>query len=177
MTHRVKLPVQPLLLAGATIIALALGCTNGDAPPLDTAPGPSSAGSSASASGGSSVAGGAGPGAGAGGSGTCQGSVVSDSKRVVRLSFNQISRTIHALLGDTFGAKADADYEIGAESPTPRTFPPLSSPQEGSSITTGIWQKVDLIAVGRRQLRACESQSADGLRGRAERCLRTSLRP
>ncbi len=45
-----------------------------------------------------------------------------DNKRVVRLSFNQISRTIHALLGDTFGAKADADYEIGAESPRPALF-------------------------------------------------------
>jgi len=146
MTHRVKLPVQPLLLAGATIIALALGCTNGDAPPLDAAPGPSSAGSNASGSASASAGGGSSVAGGASGSVTCQGSAVSDSKRVVRLSFNQISRTIHSLLGDTFGAKADADFEIGAESPTPRTFPPLSSPQEGSSITTGIWQKSDLIA-------------------------------
>ena len=94
--------------------------------------------------GGASAAGGIGP--GAGGSPACEGSEVADSKRVVRLSFNQISRTLHALLGDTFGAKADADYEIGAESATARTFPPLSSPQEGSTITTGLWQKVDLIA-------------------------------
>jgi len=144
MIHRLKLPAQPVLLAGATVVALAFGCSKVDGPQTGTTPEPSSGGASANA--GTSAAAGTGVGPGTGGSGACEGSVITDNKRVVRLSFNQISRTIHSLFGDTFGAKADADFEIGPESPTARTFPPLSSPQEGSTITTGIWQKVDLIA-------------------------------
>src|SRR6188768_2725205 len=144
MTHRVNLPARPVLLAGVTLVALALGCSKTDgattATPSDTSSGGAGAGTSPGATAGT----GAFP--GAGGAGTCEGGVVADGKRVVRLSFNQLSRTIHTLLGDTFGAKADADFEIGAESPTARTFPPLSSPQEGSTLTTGIWQKSDLIA-------------------------------
>lgn len=77
---------------------------------------------------------------------TCQGDVVTDSKRVVRLSFNQLSRTLHTLLGDDLGRDIDGSFEIGVDATVARTFPPLSSPQEGSSITTGLWQKVDLIA-------------------------------
>lgn len=77
---------------------------------------------------------------------TCQGEPVTDSKRIVRLSFNQISRTLHALLGDELGAAVDAKFEIGVDSPVARTFPPLASAQEGSTITTGLWQKVDLVA-------------------------------
>ncbi|HYQ47356.1 MAG TPA: DUF1592 domain-containing protein [Polyangiaceae bacterium] len=139
MIHRLKLPV---LLVGATVAALASGCSTADGPQKGTQSEPSSGGASA----GSSATAGSGVGGGTGGAGTCEGSAIADNKRVVRLSFNQLSRTIHALLGDTFGARADADFEIGPESPTARTFPPLSSPQEGSTITTGIWQKVDLIA-------------------------------
>lgn len=145
MIHRLKLPAQPVLLAGATVvIALALGCSKADGPQTGAQSAAGSGGASASA--GTSATAGAGVGPGTAGSATCEGSVISDSKRVIRLSFNQISRTLHALLGDTFGSKTDAEFEIGAESPTARTFPPLSSPQEGSTITTGIWQKVDLIA-------------------------------
>src|SRR6478609_10298592 len=145
MIHRFKLPAQPILLAGVTIVTLALGCSKSEGP--TTAGTPSEIGSGGAGAGtGANATAGAGVGPGTGSSGTCEGSAVTDSKRVVRLSFNQFSRTIHSLLGDTFGAKADADFEIGAESPTARTFPPLSSPQEGSTITTGIWQKVDLIA-------------------------------
>ncbi|HYQ00243.1 MAG TPA: DUF1592 domain-containing protein [Polyangiaceae bacterium] len=145
MIRRFKLPAQPVLLAGVTIVTLALGCSKSEGPttagtPSETGSGGAGAGTSAIATAGSGV------GPGTGSSGACEGGAVADSKRVVRLSFNQFSRTIHALLGDTFGAKTDADFEIGAESPTARTFPPLSSPQEGSTITTGIWQKVDLIA-------------------------------
>ncbi len=77
---------------------------------------------------------------------TCQGDEVTDSKRIVRLSFNQLSRTLHVLFGDELGKEVDAKFEIGFDSPVARTFPPLSSPQEGSTITTGLWQKVDLIA-------------------------------
>jgi len=145
MIHRLKSPLQPALLAGLGIVALAVGCSASDAAVNGTTPSNPGTGG-ANAVGGGAAAAAAGVASGNGGSQTCQGSEVSDNKRVVRLSFNQISRTIHALLGDSFGAKVDANYEIGSESPTARTFPPLSSPQEGSTITTGIWQKVDLIA-------------------------------
>lgn len=77
---------------------------------------------------------------------TCQEEVVTDAKRVVRLSFYQLSRTLHALLGEELGSSIDEKYEIGRASTVARTFPPLSSPQEGSTINTGLWQKVDLIA-------------------------------
>jgi len=146
MIHRVKLPSRPALFAGAAIAALALGCSGSDGTPNASGTKPGAGGASAAAGTGSGSGASAGVAPGAGGSGTCEGSVVSDNKRVVRLSFNQISRTIHALLGDTFGAKVDADFEIGVDSQAARTFPPLSSPQEGSTINTGIWQKVDLIA-------------------------------
>ena len=121
MIHRLKLPAQPVLLAGVTIVTLALGCSKSEGPatagtPSETGSGGASGGASASATAGTGV------GPGTGSSGTCEGTAIADSKRVVRLSFNQISRTIHTLLGDTFGAKTDADFEIGAESPTARTL-------------------------------------------------------
>jgi Protein of unknown function (DUF1592)/Protein of unknown function (DUF1588)/Protein of unknown function (DUF1595)/Protein of unknown function (DUF1585) len=77
---------------------------------------------------------------------SCQGEVVTDTKRVVRLSFYQLSRSLHSLLGDELGNAIDEEYQIGRASPVARTFPPLSSPQEGSTINTGMWQKIDLIA-------------------------------
>ena len=77
---------------------------------------------------------------------SCQGDLVTDAKRVVRLSFYQLSRTLHSLLGEELGNSIDEKYEIGEASTVARTFPPLSSPQEGSTINTGMWQKVDLIA-------------------------------
>ena len=76
----------------------------------------------------------------------CDGSPVSDAKRIVRLSFNQVSNTVHSLFGDTFGQKVDADFEIGAESAVARTFPPLASPREGSQIGKTIWPTNDQIA-------------------------------
>ena len=147
MIQRAKPHSIPLGLAGGAVLALVLGCTgvidgqgaaNGGAglgPP--GSPGAPGAGGSSSA--GSGTGSGATP-------GSCEGTEIADNKRVVRLTFNQISRTLHTLLGDTFGAKVDLDYEIGTQASTARTFPPLASPQEGSSITTGLWQKVDLIA-------------------------------
>ncbi|MEO8901557.1 MAG: DUF1592 domain-containing protein [Polyangiaceae bacterium] len=140
----------PVLLASATALALALGCTgviDGNGQVSDRAvPGAPNAGNGAGA--GAGATSGSAPGVGGGGAvnAICEGTDIADNKRVVRLTFNQISRTLHSLLGDAFGAKVDADYEIGSQAATPRTFPPLASPQEGSTITTGIWQKVDLIA-------------------------------
>ena len=144
MIAGVKLASPPTVLALAGIVALAFGCSAGPGPSGNASSQPG-AGRAATGTGGGATATG-GLGSGTGGAQTCEGTEIADSKRIVRLSFNQISRTIHALLGDTFGAQADAAYEIGPEATTARTFPPLSSPQEGSTITTGNWQKVDLIA-------------------------------
>jgi hypothetical protein len=76
----------------------------------------------------------------------CEGSTVSEAKRIVRLSFNQISNTMHSLFGDTLGQKLDVDFEMGPESQTSRNFPPLASPQEGSVISGTIWPVNDQIA-------------------------------
>ncbi len=76
----------------------------------------------------------------------CDGSPVSDAKRIVRLSYNQVSNTIHSLFGDTFGQKVDTDFEIGAEAQVARTFPPLASAREGSVIGKTIWPTNDQIA-------------------------------
>lgn len=77
---------------------------------------------------------------------SCDGAPVTDSKRIVRLSFHQISNTMRALLGDAFAAKIDADFEIGSEAKVARTFPPLASPREGSVIQKTIWPTNDQIA-------------------------------
>lgn len=76
----------------------------------------------------------------------CDGGQVTDAKRIVRLSFNQISATIHQLFGDTLGHEVDAEFEIGAEAKIARTFPPLASPREGSLISKTIWPTNDQIA-------------------------------
>jgi len=193
MIARVKLSSPPKLLAGAAIIAFALGCSTGELP-RDSVPTQPGTGGGAATAGGANTAGSAstsvGGGASTAGAPTCTGSDVADGKRVVRLSFNQLSRTLHALLGDTFGTKVDADYEIGPESPTARTFPPLSSPQEGSTITTGLWQKLDLIAAtggsyalaNLNQLTGCGATPTDAcaqtfVRTFAEKAYRRPLTP
>jgi hypothetical protein len=76
----------------------------------------------------------------------CDGNPVSDAKRIVRLSFNQISTTVHALFGETLGLKIDAELEIGTEAQAARTFPPLASPQEGPTIGKSTWPKNDQLA-------------------------------
>jgi hypothetical protein len=76
----------------------------------------------------------------------CEGDTVVLPKRIVRLSFNQISNTIHALFGHTLGQQIDTAFEIGPAFPTARTFPPLASPREGSVISNTIWPLNDQIA-------------------------------
>jgi hypothetical protein len=90
------------------------------------------------------------PGTGSGGStgGTpgCDGDLVPDAKRVVRLSFNQMSVSIHTLFGDTLGNQVDTTNQIGPDAPTARTFPPLANAQEGGTIIQHHWQLDDAIA-------------------------------
>lgn len=84
--------------------------------------------------------------AGAAGEVACEGDTVVVPKRIVRLSFNQLSSTIHALLDDTVGRQVDVEHEIGSESAIARTFPPLASPREGSVIGATIWPTNDKVA-------------------------------
>lgn len=102
-----------------------------------------------SATGGSGTGGGAGAGSGPGtcvpeGSTVCTGTPVLASKRLVRLTFNQVARSIGALLGPTVAEKLMTDFEL-ADS-THRSFPPLSNPREGSVITDNPWDLGDRIA-------------------------------
>ena len=76
----------------------------------------------------------------------CEGEPVVLSKRVVRLSFNQISNTVRALFGDTLAKQIDTEYEIGSGANVARTFPPLASPREGSVIGKTLWPANDQIA-------------------------------
>lgn len=100
---------------------------------------------------------GAGSGAAAGGSvgsggttngmtdlGPCQGTDVPLHKRLVRLSFNQISNAVTALTSPALGAKIAETYEIGDSEH--RTFPPLASAREGSQLTDSSWAKTEKIA-------------------------------
>lgn len=87
-----------------------------------------------------------GSGATAGTTTGCTGDPVSDAKRVVRLSFNQISVTLHQLFGDTLGTQIDVAAQIGPEAPVARTFPPLAGTQEGQTIIQKHWQTIDQIA-------------------------------
>src|SRR4051812_6562114 len=91
-------------LAAAGVLQLA-ACTgavsgNGTTDPVSTG---GSGGSAATTGGSGTIPGGNGPIA-------CDGSTVSDPKRIVRLSFNQISNTMRALFGDALGQKLDADF-------------------------------------------------------------------
>lgn len=115
-------------------LALTLGCTGSV---LDSGPEGSTGGSSGT---GASGAGGASfpPLEG------CNGPETSATKRIVRLSFNQIANSVGALLDTAFGTKVVSDFELlDAEH---RAFPPLQSPREGNSLTDQSWGTVDRIA-------------------------------
>lgn len=91
------------------------------------------------------------PVAGVGGSGTsngdpdaCEGGPAVSSKRLVRLSFNQVANSIATLVDAALGPAIAEEYElVDAEH---RAFPPLQSPREGNSFTDQSWSAVDQIA-------------------------------
>lgn len=128
--------VSKLGLLGA--LALTSACQSGT--PED----PGAVGAGAPGSAGSSAASGGSGGSSVPAPGDCQGTDVAVPKRIVRLSFNQISNAIRSLAGDTVAASIANTYEIGDAQH--RTFPPLASPREGSSLTDSNWAKGDKIA-------------------------------
>jgi hypothetical protein len=66
------------------------------------------------------------------------------SKRLVRLSFNQIASSIGGLIDTMLGSKVAADNQVvDAEH---RTFPPLQNPREGNSVTDATWKTIDAMA-------------------------------
>jgi hypothetical protein len=113
--------------------------------------GGASSGRAGAATGGTSdqTEGGAGN-AGAGGASTtdpvCGTDELSVTKRVVRLSSAQLSVSLHALFGSALGEQIDAKYLLGSKSPAPRTFPPLASASEGSTIIPKLWEDATAIA-------------------------------
>lgn len=74
----------------------------------------------------------------------CEGSVLGASKRMVRLTFNQLASSVRALFGDALAEQVKSTFEIG--SLTDRDFPPLASPREGSLFIDTVWQSSDAIA-------------------------------
>ncbi len=97
--------------------------------------------------GGSGSGSGSGPGSGAGGSTfseDCAGTEVVTPKRLVRLTFNQLVNSIGNLFGAAVATTIQTDFTI--PDATHRTFPPLSSPREGSVITDSVWLTADNIS-------------------------------
>ncbi|MEO5769521.1 MAG: DUF1592 domain-containing protein [Polyangia bacterium] len=122
---------------------------------------PGGGGSGQPGSGGAAVGSAAGSGPGSGGRGTtptggtgvtgpdgCTGDPVAVQKRMVRLSFNQVTTTIRAMLGNTLADKLQSDPTFAADllDSQHRGFPPLASPREGSVITDATWVTGDQIA-------------------------------
>lgn len=66
------------------------------------------------------------------------------SKRIVRLSFNQISNSIGSLIDPSLTAQLASDNAILDSEH--RAFPPLQSPREGNSITDVQWTTIDAMA-------------------------------
>ncbi len=129
----------PASLAALAVVSVALGaCTSST---TDYGNGPVSGAGA-----------GAGGTSGAGGTFTmeppittdCNGPEVAASKRIVRLSFNQIANSIGSLVNAALGTKLVSDFElVDAEH---RAFPPLQSPREGNSLTDQSWGTADQIA-------------------------------
>jgi len=101
-------------------------------------------GGGASASGASSVAGTGGEMKPPDQAADCKGWDVAMSKRLIRLSFNQVAASLVPLLGQAFSTKIVSDFSI--KDPTERTFPPLGDTDEGSSYIDSKWQAADGIA-------------------------------
>jgi len=74
----------------------------------------------------------------------CVGTDAVSAKRLVRLSFNQIARSIGTLVDAALAAEIAMEFElVDAQH---RAFPPLQSPREGNSFTDQSWSAADQIA-------------------------------
>lgn len=124
--------------AGPWLVLLGVACESAATSPESPDHGASSG---AGAPGGGTAGSGAAPGSGLA---DCQGAAVPVPKRLVRLSFNQIANSVRALTTDELAANIESTYEIGDSQH--RTFPPLASPREGSTLTDASWAKGDKIA-------------------------------
>lgn len=75
----------------------------------------------------------------------CEGTTtLAASKRMVRLTFNQLASSVRSLFGDALADQVMETYEIGDLGD--RDFPPLASPREGSLFIDTVWQSSDAIA-------------------------------
>jgi hypothetical protein len=128
--HRPQFVATSLLPAAAGLLGLLFGCTAEVTPP------------SSQTTGGMSSTGGSGmvdpP------ISTACASELPASKRIVRLSFNQIANSIGSLLDRALGTKIVTDFEL--LDVDHRAFPPLQSPREGNSLTDQSWNSVNRIA-------------------------------
>lgn len=121
-----------------TIVAWASGCT--------AELGGTPQGGDPTGSGGAPLGGGGSTGSGGGSSAApgCEGTDAVSSKRLVRLSFNQIATSLGSLVDAALGTQVTADFElVDAQH---RAFPPLQSPREGNSFTDQSWSSADQIA-------------------------------
>ena len=74
----------------------------------------------------------------------CEGTDMAASKRIVRLSFNQIANTIGTLIDPSLTEQLATDNAILDSKH--RAFPPLQSPREGNSVTDVQWATIDAMA-------------------------------
>jgi hypothetical protein len=74
----------------------------------------------------------------------CSGDPVTINRRLVRLTLRQIVASTRALLGPELADQLVQTYQIPDLSA--RAFPPLSSQEEGTFITEGLWSKSENIA-------------------------------
>ena len=144
----VSAPVRAIAVAAALgVSGLLLGCS-GTILPSEGAGAAARGGSGAGTAGAGAVAGtGVVPGGGGAGqvpSTACVGKDVTASKRIVRLSFNQLANSIGTLVHPSLTQKlVDAHDILDQEH---RAFPPLQSPREGNSVTDATWNTVDAMA-------------------------------
>lgn len=107
-------------------------------------------------------------------------------KRLVRLTFSQLTNSLGALFGVTLKEQIQADFEVPGSAE--QAFPPLSGVNEGSMVTEAVWTRSDAIAqaVGEYVLEHAESVTGcdeaagmgcaeDYLLGLAERAFRRPL--
>lgn len=103
------------------------------------------AGTSGEGSGGAEPSGGASGTAGTG-SDACpsdRASVSATSKRLVRLSFNQLAASIRTLFGAALADQIATELEI--PDPDHRGFPPLAAVDEGWTVIDSVWTRLDRI--------------------------------